>query len=71
MTRGHSLRVNKRRVKMVVWEGSFSQRVVDVWDGLPGKGVAVETVDRFKLELDRYLEVLEIEEHRDLGRICR
>ena len=48
-TRCHSLRVNKRRVKMVVREGSFSRRVVDVWDGLPGKGVAVETVDRFKL----------------------
>ena len=36
-TRGHSLRVNKRRVKTVVWPGSFTQRVVDVWNGLPGK----------------------------------
>ena len=30
-TRGHSLRVNKRSVKMVVRQGSFTQRVVNAW----------------------------------------
>ena len=60
-TRGHRLRVKKRRVKRVVRQGTFTQRVVNAWNGLPGKVVAAETVDKFKLELDRFLEVLGIE----------
>ena len=51
---------------MVVRQGTFTQRVVNVWNDLPGKVVAVETVDKFKLVLDRYLEVMEIEEERDV-----
>ena len=70
-TRGHSLRVKKRRVKTVVRQGTFTQRVVHAWNGLPGKVVAAETVDLFKLELDRYLEVLEIEVYWDVGRTFR
>jgi len=30
--------------------------------------VAAETVDKFKLELDGYLEVMEIEGYRDVDR---
>ena len=42
-TRGHSLRVKKRRVKMVARPpGTFTQRVVNVWNGLPGKVVEAE-----------------------------
>ena len=44
-TRGHSLRVKKRRVKTVVKQGTFTQRVVNAWNGLPGKVVAAETVE--------------------------
>ena len=44
-TRGHSLRVKKRRVKMVVRQGTFTQRVVNAWNGLPEKIVAAETED--------------------------
>ena len=40
-TRSHRLRVKKRRVKMVVRQWSFTQRVVNSWNGLPGKVVAV------------------------------
>ena len=54
-TRGHSLRVKRRRVKMVVRQETFTQRVVNAWNGLPGMVVTAETVDKFKLELDRYL----------------
>ena len=67
----HSLRGKKRRVTTVVRQGPFTQRVVNASNGLPGKAVAAETVDKFKLELDRYLEVLEIEEYRDVGRTFR
>ena len=64
-TRGHSLRVKKRRVKMVVRQGTFTQGVVNAWNCLSGKVVAAEKVDKFKLELDRYLEVMEMEGYGD------
>ena len=48
-TRGHSLRVKERRVKTIVKQGTFTQRVVNAWNGLSGKVVAAETVDKFKL----------------------
>ena len=67
--RGHSLRVKKRRIKMVASQGTFTQRVVNAWNGLPEKVVAAEKVHKFKLELDRYLEVMEIEGYRDVDRI--
>ena len=70
-TRGHSLRVKKRRVKMVARQGTFTQRVVNAWNGLPGKVVSAEKVDKFKLELDRYLECMEIEEYGDVDRNFR
>ena len=66
-TRGHSLRVKKRRVKTVARQGTFTQRVVNALNGLPGKVVAAEKVDKFKLELDRYLEVMEMEGSRMLA----
>ena len=55
------MRVKKRRVKTVARQGIFTQRVVNARNGLPGKVVAAETGDKFKLEFDRYLEVMEIE----------
>ena len=36
---------------MAVRQGSFTQRVVNAWNGLSGKVVAAEAVDTFKLEL--------------------
>ena len=39
--------------------------------GLPGKVVAAETVDKFKIELDRYLEVMEVEGYGDVDRTFR
>jgi len=65
-TRGHSLRGKRRRVKTVARQRTFTRRVVNAWNGLPGKVVAAETVDTFKLDLDRYLEVMEIEGYRDV-----
>ena len=54
-TRGNSsLRVKKRRVNTEVRQGSFTQRVVNAWNGLAGKVVAGETVDGFKVELHGY-----------------
>ena len=61
----------KRRVKTVARQGIFTQRVVIAWNGLPGKVVAAETVDKFKLELDRYLEVMEILGYGDVDKTFR
>ena len=66
-----ALSVKKRRVKTVVRQGTFTQRVVNAWNGLPGKVVAAETVDKFKLELDRDLEVMEIEGYGDVDKTFR
>ena len=60
-TMGHRLRIKKGRVNTIVRQGAFTQRVVNACNGLPGKVLAAETVDKFKLELDRYLKVMEIE----------
>ena len=38
---------------------------------LPGKAVAAETVYKFKLELDRYLEVMEMEGYGDVDKTFR
>ena len=65
------MRVKKRRVKTVARQETFTQRVVNAWNGLPGKVVAAETVDKFKLELDRYLEVMEIEGCGDVDKTFR
>ena len=66
--RDHSLKVRKRRVKMVIMQASFTQKAVIAWNGLPGKVVAAETVDTFILEFDRHLEGLETEENRNIDR---
>ena len=70
-TRGHSLRLKKRRVMTVARQGTFTQRVVNPWNGLPGKVMAAEKVDKFKLELDMYLEVKEIEGYGDVDETFR
>ena len=57
-TRGHSLRVKMMKVRTVLRQGSFCWRVVIAWNGLPGKVVAAEWVDKFKWDLDRYLNAL-------------
>ena len=41
MTRGHNLRVKNMRVRTVLRQGPFSQRVVNAWNGLPRNVVAV------------------------------
>ena len=61
------MRIKKRRVR----QGTFTQRVVNAWNGLPGKVVAAEAVDKFKLEFDRNLELMEVERYRDVGRSLR
>ena len=60
-TRGHSLRVKKMRIMTVLKQRSFSQRVVNAWNGPPKKVVAAEGLNKFKCDLDRYLGALQVE----------
>ena len=55
---------------MVVRQGTFTQQL-NAWNDLPGKVVAAETEEKFKLELDRYLEVIEMEGYGDVGKTFR
>ena len=55
----------------MVREGSFTQREVNAWNGLPGKVVKVEGEVMFTTKLDRYLNALEIDGYGDIGRTCR
>ena len=34
--------------------------VVNAWNGLPARVVPVKLVDSFKIELDRYLEIVDL-----------
>ena len=52
-------------------EVDHSFRVVNAWNGLPGKVVAAEKVDKFKLEFDRFLEVMEMEGYGDVDKTFR
>ena len=56
---------------MVVSQGTFTQRVVNACNGLLGNVRAAEAIDKFKLELDGYLEVMEMEGYQDVDRTFR
>ena len=66
-TRNHSLGAKKMRVGMTLMQGSFTQRVGNGWNNLPRAVVVVETVEGFKLEMDRFLEALRMEKKPNIG----
>ena len=49
--------------------GPLSRRAVNARNGLLGKVVAVEVVDRFNDKFDRFLDSLEIEGHGDIASV--
>jgi len=53
ITRGHDLRLRKSRAKYDLRKYFFSNRVVNVWNSLPGHVVNVDTVNCFKSRLDK------------------
>ena len=54
-TRGHSLKLYKRRFRLEAGRFSFGNRVVGMWNSLPGDIVEEETVNGFKGKLDKFL----------------
>ena len=55
-TRRNSHAFFKKRFKLDVAKYSFSNRVVDEWNGLPSKVIEEKTLDAFKGKLDFHLK---------------
>ena len=52
-TRGHHLKLFKKRAKSEMRRATFGFRVVDDWNGLPSHVIEAETVNKFKGRLDK------------------
>ena len=50
--RGHSLKLKKMRSNKNIRSKFFTQRIVNMWNGLTNDVVTAETVDSFKNRLD-------------------
>ena len=53
-TRGHSLKLFKRRSRLQIRANFFSNRVVDVWNSLPEYVVQAPSLNCFKSRLNKY-----------------
>lgn len=59
-TRGHSKKIIKKACHLDIRKHSFSNRVVNFWNGLPREVVECNTLTAFKTGLDRYMDSLGI-----------
>ena len=53
-TRGHSLKLEKRRCQTTMRQHCFSNRVIDNWNSLPESIISAPTVNSFKSKLDQH-----------------
>ncbi len=58
ITRGHELKLAKPRCRLNCRLFSFSNRIVNAWNDLPGEVVACSTVNGFKHKLDKHMKSL-------------
>ena len=56
-TRGHHLKIDKKRVTHQARLRFFSQRVVNSWNSLPSEVVSANTIQAFKAKLDKHLQL--------------
>ena len=56
-TRGHHLKIDKKRVTHQARLRFFSQRVVNGWNSLPSEVVSANTIQAFKAKLDKHLQL--------------
>ena len=56
VTRGHSLKLFKRRVRLDVGKYKVGNRVCDEWNGLADDVVMVGSLVTFKAKLDHHLK---------------
>ena len=55
-TRGHSLKLFKRRSRLSIRTGMFSNHVVEVWNSLPETVVMAPSLNSFKNRLNKALK---------------
>ena len=55
VTRGHSLKLYKKRVNKDVLKFSFGHRVIEEWNKLPEEVINAEGINAFKTKIDKYL----------------
>ena len=55
-TRGHNMKLYKRRVSMDVGKFSFANRIVDEWNALPQEAIDSTCVNMFKNRIDCHLK---------------
>ena len=53
--RGHSLKLNKKRVKLDIAKLFFSNRIIKKWNMLSEKIIAGNSLSGFERKLDRHL----------------
>ena len=53
-TRGHSLKLSKKRSRLELRKHCFSNRVVNKWNSLPEEVVSSDTLNMFKNRLDKH-----------------
>ena len=57
-TRGHNLKLIKPRNRLNIRKFSFSHRVIDEWNRLPGEVVNSVSLNEFKTRLDNYFKLV-------------
>ena len=57
--RGHRWKIIKERSRLDIRKYSFSQQVVNSWNGLPASVVEATTVNSFKNAYDRHLQEMD------------
>ena len=55
--RGHNFKIQKQRNKDKIRQNYFSQRIVNLWNKLPGIIVQAKTTNTFKNAIDSFLEM--------------
>lgn len=59
-TRGHNLKLYKRKFRLDIRKYSFSQRVVNQWNNLPESIVTANSINQFKTRINTYWKDIEI-----------
>ena len=55
MTRGHSLKIYKKRSNTTIRKTFFSQRVINQWNDLPASIINLTSVPEFEKAYDRHM----------------
>jgi hypothetical protein len=61
ITRGHSLKLQKRECRTVQRANEFGMRVINIWNSLPEEVIQSSSVNVFKGQFDRFYDRAELQ----------